>query len=203
MRAPRVTDRDEREQRYLRNIRNAKATSSCCAECGRKLAADAPVWRERFLLGVSVGLHRSRRPGMRWTTAPVCERCASVVSRTFSGPPQPCEACGRPVHQYQEHRRDRTVCCAACERVARLTATKQRRSETRGTRKCDTCGETFEPTRTDALFCSSVCRQRAYRRRKTVTDDEIDTGCAHRISRNVTDDETGTACPFLISRNDR
>jgi hypothetical protein len=78
MRAPRVTDRDEREQRYLRNIRNAKATCSCCAECGRKLAADAPIWRERILLGVSVGLHRSRRPGMRWTTAPVCERCASV-----------------------------------------------------------------------------------------------------------------------------
>jgi hypothetical protein len=30
---------------------------------------------------------------------------------------------------------------------------------------CDQCGGQFEPTRSDARYCSSPCRQRAYRRR--------------------------------------
>ena len=40
----------------------------------------------------------------------------------------------------------------------------------RETRSCESCGQTFEPARTDALFCSAACRQRAYRRRGGVTD---------------------------------
>jgi hypothetical protein len=31
---------------------------------------------------------------------------------------------------------------------------------------CDQCGEAFTPTRSDARYCSSPCRQRAYRRRQ-------------------------------------
>jgi hypothetical protein len=63
-------------------------------------------------------------------------------------------------------------------------------------RTCESCGQTFEPARTDALFCSAACRQRAYRRRGGVTDNP---GAALRIfpvGGSVTDnsavaDETG------------
>ena len=30
-------------------------------------------------------------------------------------------------------------------------------------RACETCGENFEPPRSNARFCSNACRQRAYR----------------------------------------
>jgi protein-arginine kinase activator protein McsA len=32
---------------------------------------------------------------------------------------------------------------------------------------CEDCGTTFTATRHDARFCSSPCRQRAYRQRRT------------------------------------
>lgn len=32
----------------------------------------------------------------------------------------------------------------------------------------DDCGAEFHPERADARFCSSACRQRAYRRRKAI-----------------------------------
>jgi len=45
-----------------------------------------------------------------------------------------------------------------------------------GFRDCVVCGEAFAPTRTDAKYCSAVCRQTAYRRRVTdnggVTDNQ-------------------------------
>jgi hypothetical protein len=41
----------------------------------------------------------------------------------------------------------------------------------RETRSCESCGQTFEPARTDALYCSAACRQRAHRRRGGVTDN--------------------------------
>lgn len=45
---------------------------------------------------------------------------------------------------------------------------KQRRLENRQNQVCKSCGKTFTPKRSDALYCCSACRQRAYRR--SVTD---------------------------------
>ena len=165
------------------NIRNAKATCACCAKCGRKLSAKAPVWRERMVLVEFL------RP---WAVVPVCEHCVDAVART--------------VHQYMEHQRAHVVCCEACARIARLAARRQQRTEARGPRQCEneSCGETFEPTRTDGRFCSSRCRQQAYRRRKGVTDDETGTAGPDIVSRNVasvTDDVTPTPSCLTTSRN--
>lgn len=38
------------------------------------------------------------------------------------------------------------------------------------TRRCPACGAAFRPARTDAIFCASACRQRAYRQRISVTE---------------------------------
>lgn len=44
---------------------------------------------------------------------------------------------------------------------------RERRAKKRGDRECAQCGETFEPRRTDSVYCSNRCRQKAYRRRVT------------------------------------
>lgn len=154
-----VTDDDER------NIHNAKATCSCCAQCGRKLAPDAPVWRTRVRLDPAL---LTAKGAARITLAPVCERCKPRWGLLFE-PAQPCVTRGRPVHNEEKPnplaRKWIAICCEACTPAARATAARQRRSDERGTRLCETCGEVFEPARNDARFCSSPCRQRAYRKR--------------------------------------
>jgi hypothetical protein len=157
-------------------IRNAAKTCTQCAKSGCTLTAGVPVWRTRLPLGYGPF-------GRGQTKVAVCAQCVSKW-RKFR-PAAPCEGCGRPVHQeasYRSHRR--TFCCEACERTARSTAARERRADARGTRQCETCGETFEPTRTNARFCSSPCRQRAYRQRIAVTDDECRASAAI-VSRNA------------------
>ena len=41
-------------------------------------------------------------------------------------------------------------------------------------RRCRTCGELFGHTRSDAAYCSSACRQRAYRQRSTGRPRPVD-----------------------------
>lgn len=154
---------DDKSERRAR-VHNAAETCSQCGKCGRALTAEAPVWRARLPLGYG--------PFGRWQQrmAPVCADCASKWRRFR--PPRPCENCGRPVHQEDNFRSHRRTFWT-CERATRATTARQERLDARGTRPCEHCGETFEPTRTDARFCSFPCKQRAYRRRKGgVTDDE-------------------------------
>ena len=49
---------------------------------------------------------------------------------------------------------------------------KQRRLEKRQNHVCKSCGKTFTPRRSDAIYCSNACRQRAYR--QSVTDKASD-----------------------------
>jgi hypothetical protein len=150
----------------LRRVRHAAQTCSSCARCGGAVPTGAPIWRSSQSLGYG--------PFGRWRymRGPVCEQCVGPTAR--SRPARPCEHCQRSVHQpndFRSHRR--TFCCELCERAARATAARQQRSDARDTRPCEDCGEIFEPTRTDARFCSSPCRQRAYRKRRGgVTDDD-------------------------------
>ena len=44
---------------------------------------------------------------------------------------------------------------------------KRRRLEKRQNRVCKGCGKTFTPKRSDAVYCSNACRQRAYRQSVT------------------------------------
>jgi len=71
-----------------------------------------------------------------------------------------CDACGTEA-QVARQRHGRGFECFACfER--RVTA-----SERVGRRiACTGCGREFAPSRSDARWCSSACRQRAYRQRK-------------------------------------
>ena len=176
-----VTD-DDREQEYRRNIRNAQEDASVCAKCGRQIAASDPVWRERCSLGQGwFGGHRE-------TVAPVCFSCKSEYER-FSA--LPCGGCGRVVHNLDIGYRDRSLwfCSEVCQAKARAAQARERRREARDSRTCEGCAKTFNPTRTDARFCSVACKQRAYRQR--VTDNAPVPQYPHkkRNAKGVTDNE--------------
>jgi hypothetical protein len=137
-----------------------------CWQCKRVLRVNEPVWRQRVDIG------RGYFGGWRTAIVPVCERCFADNSEPLHviscGP---CDNCGRTVHDaaWRFSRRHR-YCCEHCQFVdqsARLAAAARRhRAEARGpSRPCAECGEPFEAKRGDARYCSSACRQKAYRKR--------------------------------------
>lgn len=140
---------DERERR----MRRFYAIKGCthCVVCWSPFLAMQPVYRET-------------RHGRN--LAPVCEGCRSQYQRHDAG--SACEGCGRTVHNPDNGRqRKRTFCCAKCETATRSREKHARVVEARGTRECEQCGETFEPVRRDAKFCSAACKQRRHRKRVT------------------------------------
>jgi hypothetical protein len=170
-----------------RKIYSAAKTGRQCARCGHEFTPDEPVWRRRLSFGST-----------RWAMAPLCERCRTDRQYLEAAP---CEGCGRPVHNEMGFRpRRRTFCCEDCDKAAVAKAARERRSDARGTRQCDSCGETFEPSRTDARYCSNACRQRAHRRRTAVTADEVRDGETF-VSRNDVTARGHTASETFASRN--
>jgi hypothetical protein len=134
----------------VNTIRNAQALH--CAYCEHVFRPDEPVWRTR-----SGNVSRFIKPA--------CDDCryhASDYERA-----SPCEGCRRPVYLQKSCGWLSTCCCKRCHSRARLAEARTRRRRARGTRACKTCGKFFKPTRTDSMFCSNACRQRAYRKRVT------------------------------------
>jgi endogenous inhibitor of DNA gyrase (YacG/DUF329 family) len=75
-----------------------------------------------------------------------------------------CATCGREV-AFGGPSRSRLL-EAFCSWECRRDRDRQRRRVHHAERDCESCGEPFAPTRTDARFCLARCRQRAYRKRK-------------------------------------
>jgi hypothetical protein len=91
----------------------------------------------------------------------------SELSHNRWHPAQPCEQCGRPVI-FQGSRRIpfHAVCGDGCRYAVKLAQARARSAQRRPKATCETCGEAFTAKRTHARFCSSPCRQRAYRQRR-------------------------------------
>ena len=77
-----------------------------------------------------------------------------------------CEGCGKvfyttvPTKKYCNER-----CCS----LGFWKHKREKRLEKRKDTVCKTCGNTFTPKRSDAVYCSNACRQKAYR--QSVTAD--------------------------------
>ena len=95
-------------------------------------------------------------------------RCAHGIQNNYVYPIRRiiCEGCGNifytmvPVKKYCNER-----CCY-------LGFWKHKREKRLAMRKdtvCKTCGNTFTPKRSNAVYCSNACRQKAYR--QSVTDN--------------------------------
>jgi hypothetical protein len=102
-------------------------------------------------------------PGYAMTT--LCMECAQE-DEYFSGSVKNCgvksrfcKSCQRPVAFGGWHKTIREFCSRTC-----YDRHKGHRTETIS---CQTCNESFTPKRTDSKYCSSKCRQKAYRQRST------------------------------------
>jgi hypothetical protein len=157
---------EQREQR--RRIRKAREMGACAA-CNRKLEPGEPVWMCVF--------SDEGRFGRTWMAAVVCAACYAETFTSFDGRytyrrhrlagwhsrwaitgAWSCKGCGRQVHAHSH--RVATYCTESCKRAA---ANQRRRVES-AARTCP-CGRSFTASRSDAVYCSNACRQRAYRQR--------------------------------------
>lgn len=135
-----------------------------CRRCRRELAEGEPAYR------VSVGynypwLDRS------WPRAvgSVCAECAAKHfnwGRAFWREAKPCCMCQRPVISSSRRRETKFIVCSEqCQQAAYGAEARRKRQLGKRTTACSTCGEQFLPKRADAAYCSSACRQHAYRSR--------------------------------------
>ena len=97
----------------------------------------------------------------------VCTRCLRNNrgwQRAWKAP-APCVNCGRPVaHDYHRLTPKHVVCGAACKGALRNKPHLLRAPLHEF--PCLMCTETFLAKRPDAFYCSSSCRQQAYRQRR-------------------------------------
>jgi RNA polymerase-binding transcription factor DksA len=94
---------------------------------------------------------------MRMRTAPAHQQVENIANQL--------EVLADALTASTDYRTAPTRDLARVERAATkaLRAVRAIRSGTATT--CEACGEEFSPLRSDARYCSSTCRQRAYRAR--------------------------------------
>jgi hypothetical protein len=124
-----------------------------CEECGKVIKPREPVYV-------------AKRGGYQRGKVRRCEPCAEAIFVGLYLSHRPCEGCGREVsvdYELQDYRH--LHCCdAVCGRKARLARLLQKARDARQ-KTCARCGKAFKATRNDGRFCSSACRQAAYRDR--------------------------------------
>lgn len=139
--------------------KRAKETAEWCSDCGQDIGPSNTV----YIRSLSEG------------TGPVCEQCKcppwdvhwrpnnTCELYDVLGDAQGCLGCGRPVVFGDLRRRKHAVCSQRC----RIDAQRRERADYMASRRhtCTNCGEEYEPTRADSQYCSSACRQKAYRDR--------------------------------------
>ena len=77
-----------------------------------------------------------------------------------------CKGCGREF--YTDIETKKYCLYGLCGNRGYQKELSQKRREARQDRVCKVCGKVFTPTRSDCVYCSNACRQRAYR--QSVTD---------------------------------
>lgn len=162
-----VTDNDNnhdtcvntRNTKYLESYYLSGIRGTHCGGCGKPFGNNEQVFRASIparWLGIYItdmGL--------------LCEGCAAIKSENMHGVFKPfgkCGICGRVVHMSTESpvrnlRRVRVYCCE--NHRQQMYRPEKKPAQT----TCQTCAGTFTPKRTDSKYCSSKCRQKAYRQR--------------------------------------
>ncbi len=100
---------------------------------------------------------------------PVCAECLSADEQKWSWRERDCRGCERqmsiPSSRSSLPYEKRAIPCVCSSRCYQRIRRKERREWLRY--PCKMCGKAFKPARADARYCSSACRQWAYRRRKS------------------------------------
>lgn len=175
-----------------RNYRSHADASVCC-RCGDPIPPGTPVWMLSCRL-FSFPFADSPIPANRDfafvenTVAAWCKSCASSrpVSPRGKNPQQqpvmsgPCRGCGREVHLYEtdencgKSRARAFLCSQRCRNKVYGARFRKRHGKPKPAgplARCTVCQRNFPAKRSDAKTCSPACRQKAYRRKVTVTDN--------------------------------
>lgn len=83
-------------------------------------------------------------------------------------PDEICAWCGKG---FEARRITQKYCCEACQRKSRSAFTtavvSEEKRRARAGKTCKQCGATFDPKKSDAIYCGKRCQHRAeYERRK-------------------------------------
>lgn len=138
-----------------------------CRRCRRVLADDETAY---------IWLLWPHGYWMRSDVHVACEDCATLPVNVYrdlvprlSGfdAPGPCEGCGRTVRLYRPGRGEAAAraCSKECLKVHHRAVRREAASKPQK-RPCAVCEKPFTPPRSDGQYCSSACRQRAYRQRQ-------------------------------------
>src|SRR6516225_6846285 len=138
-----------------------------CPTCRRELGDREPVYQVRRLPPPYPGIVH------------VCRKCEEERHKGWGSAAgrylrtEPCDSCERPVVNLarlaRRYRRSIIACSPACLKKIENARYRAKRYEHPTRRPCATCGQPFRPKRSDGLYCSPRCKQRAYRRRVTAT----------------------------------
>jgi hypothetical protein len=140
------TEEERREAR--RREDESKRTGLLCWKCGHEFEAT-----------------ETRHLYMDWNRVRLaCLTCAP--ERRYQSPVGACETCGRPLQTGRGILRRYRLCSTRCASSFHARARRLRIAAEREPRTCLTCGERFDHGRSDIRYCSSTCRQRAYRERR-------------------------------------
>jgi hypothetical protein len=144
--------------------------ATVCAVCLNPPQEDRPLVRAQV----------RRRDGRRWISRweAVCFDCSLVQSEDVRVWPSgllsemeqvSCVSCGVPVLLMPDPRRKVSACSDLC-RVRSYYAAPRPVGQPVTGHRCEGCGELMEGGRSDRRYCSSACRQSAYRERsRTLT----------------------------------
>ena len=80
-----------------------------------------------------------------------------------------CKGCGREF--YTQIKSKKYCYYYLCGNRGYRKELSKRAREARKDRVCKVCGKVFTPKRSDGVYCSNACRQKAYR--KSVTDNQV------------------------------
>jgi hypothetical protein len=151
---PTIEERKERAE-----VGFIESTSYSCPQCGYVFTEGDVVYRRRETT------HLFGRAPFKpdWVLTSVCEKCVKEWHPSWfenRREPIPCAGgCGVLVSDWYWSR------ILTCSRRCTERAAIARKRVTHEERTCEGCGRNYVPTRSDARWCSSACRQRAYRLR--------------------------------------
>lgn len=132
-----------------------------CQECDRLLNLRDPIYR------VTVGYNTVYYSRWRCSVGSLCAECGSEFNNQRWRQPEPCRNCGRPVTLSGRRQKPTYVVCGEkCRNaVYHVTSTRYLKHSGRKEAVCETCRRKFDSMRVSARYCSSACRQSAYRAR--------------------------------------
>jgi hypothetical protein len=135
-----------------------------CTRCEAAFGADATIFMVRE--SVVWEVHADGGGFAQEETVAVCEKCLKPQEQGQNHLDMICGGCGRRmILAAKKHNGQWRVsaCSDRCDQRVRRKRGRELRMRWRRQRTCQ-CGQAFMPKRSDAIYCSTACKQRAYRR---------------------------------------